>query len=90
MANDLHLPCYLFMPSNAGSLAFMLHLPKPNNQITTEIKGFDPEILIPGIINPVRPSVLPSSVTDGSFSAYVKLAERFRGTCKTCCSEYIC
>ncbi|PQM37652.1 UDP-glycosyltransferase 71D1 [Prunus yedoensis var. nudiflora] len=32
------------MPSNAGSLAFMLHLPKPNNQITAEIKGSDPEI----------------------------------------------
>ncbi|PQM34452.1 UDP-glycosyltransferase 71K1-like [Prunus yedoensis var. nudiflora] len=61
----------------------MLHLPKPNNQITAEIKGSDPEILIPGIINRVLPSVLPSSVTDGSFSAYVKLAERFRGTCKS-------
>ncbi|CAL2263729.1 unnamed protein product [Prunus armeniaca] len=63
-----------------GSLAFMLHLPKPSNQSTAEIKGSDPEILIHGIINPVRPSVLPLSVTDGSFSAYVKLAERFRGT----------
>ncbi|PQM37656.1 UDP-glycosyltransferase 71K1-like [Prunus yedoensis var. nudiflora] len=80
VAKELHLPTYLFMTSNAGYLALMLHLPIRHKHNEVEPKDFDPEWLIPGIVHPVPPRVLPGALTDGSYSAYVKVASRFRET----------
>ncbi|KAL6275677.1 hypothetical protein ACE6H2_019278 [Prunus campanulata] len=80
VAKELHLPTYLFMTSNAGYLALMLHLPIRHKHNEVEPKDSDPEWLIPGIVHPVPPRVLPVALTDGSYSAYVKVASRFRET----------
>ncbi|VVA32117.1 PREDICTED: UDP-glycosyltransferase [Prunus dulcis] len=80
VAKELHLPSYLFMTSNTGYLSFMLHLPAYHEQNGEVPKDSDPEWLIKGIEIPVPPRVLPVALTDGSYSAYVKLASRFRET----------
>ncbi|KAK9998390.1 hypothetical protein SO802_017993 [Lithocarpus litseifolius] len=75
VGRELNLPSYLFFTSNAGFLAFMLHLPIRHNQIGNEFSESDPELLIPGILNPLPTGVLP----DG-YTAYMKFAQRFRDT----------
>nr|XP_008384820.2 UDP-glycosyltransferase 71K1-like [Malus domestica] len=79
VAKELNIPSYLFLTSNTGYLAFMLNLPilHEKNQIAEES---DPDWSIPGIVHPVPPRVLPVALTDGSCSAYIKLASRFRET----------
>ena len=80
VAHELGLPSFLFMTTNAGSMALMLHLSTPQNQITPEIKFSDPDMQISGISKPVLPSVLPSSLTDGSYERFVKFGKKFRET----------
>ncbi|KAI5321735.1 PREDICTED: UDP-glycosyltransferase [Prunus dulcis] len=80
VAKELHLPTYLFMTNNAGYQALMLHLPIRHKHNEVEPKDSDPEWLISGIVHPVPPRVLPAALTDGSYSAYVKVASRFRET----------
>ncbi|GMY08071.1 udp-glycosyltransferase 71k2 [Fagus crenata] len=65
-----------------GFLGLTLYLPNRHNQIETEFSESDPELLIPGILNPVPPSVLPSAVLekDGGYTAYIKLSRRLRDT----------
>ena len=60
VANELHIPCYLYFPSPATFLGFMLHLPILDTQLTTELSELDTELVIPGFVNPISPSLLPS------------------------------
>nr|POE75027.1 udp-glycosyltransferase 71k2 [Quercus suber] len=60
VANELHIPCYLYFPSPATFLGFMLHLPILDTQLTTELSELDTELVIPGFLNPISPSLLPS------------------------------
>ncbi|KAM4095397.1 hypothetical protein ACJW30_08G026800 [Castanea mollissima] len=80
VGRELNLPSYLFFTSNAGFLAFMLYLPIRHNQIGNEFSESDPELLIPGILNPLPTGVLPAAVLDkdGGYTAYMKFARRFR------------
>nr|POE60393.1 udp-glycosyltransferase 71k2 [Quercus suber] len=82
VGRELNLPSYLFFTSNAGFLAFMLYLPIRHNQIGNEFSESDPELLIPGILNPLPTGVLPAAVLDkdGGYTAYMKFAQRFRDT----------
>ena len=82
VGRELNLPSYLFLTSNAGFLAFMLYLPIRHNQIGNEFSESDPELLIPGILNPLPTGVLPAAVLDkdGGYTAYMKFAQRFRDT----------
>lgn len=75
VANELYLPTYLFMTGNAGYLSLMLycaisHSPTDTYQFLT----------VPGIAKPIPPKVFPSSLVDGSYSAYMKTTKRFRET----------
>lgn len=76
--NQLNLPSYLLMTSNAGYLALMLQFPKQHSQTGPPPKNSDPDWVVPGIVHPVPPNVLPVSMTDGSYSAYLGIASRFR------------
>uniref|UniRef100_A0A2N9IIG4 Glycosyltransferase n=1 Tax=Fagus sylvatica TaxID=28930 RepID=A0A2N9IIG4_FAGSY len=82
VGRELNLPSYLFLTCNAGFLGLTLYLPNRHNQIGTEFSESDSELLIPGILNPVPPSVLPSAVLekDGGYTAYIKLSRRLRDT----------
>ncbi|CAN6556491.1 unnamed protein product [Malus baccata var. baccata] len=80
VAKELNIPSYLFLTSNAGYLAFMLHLPILHEKKQIAVEESDPEWSIPGIVHPVPPRVFPVALTDGSSSAYIKLASRFRET----------
>ncbi|KAM0996010.1 hypothetical protein ACFX13_006124 [Malus domestica] len=80
VAKELNIPSYLFLTSNAGYLAFMLHLPILHEKNQIAVEESDPEWSIPGIVHPVPPRVFPVALTDGSCSAYIKLASRFRET----------
>lgn len=82
VGKELGLPSYLFLTTNAGFLGLMLYLPTRHNKTTTEFSESDPELLIPGFVNPVPPRVQPSAVfnKDGGYASYVKVAQRFRDT----------
>ncbi|KAK9989483.1 hypothetical protein SO802_029722 [Lithocarpus litseifolius] len=60
VANELDIPCYVFFPSTATFLGFMLHLPILDTQLTTELAKLDTDLVIPSFANPVSPSLLPS------------------------------
>ncbi|PON63026.1 UDP-glucuronosyl/UDP-glucosyltransferase [Parasponia andersonii] len=81
VAHELCLPSYVFMASNAGAMALMLHLSTPQNQISSSgITFSDPDLVVPGISDPVSPRVLPLSLMDGSYESYVKVGAKFRET----------
>ena len=82
VGRELSLPSYLYLTCNAGFLGFMLYLPIRHNQIGTEFSELDPDLLIPGFVNPVPPGVLPSAVLDkdNGYTAYLEIAQRFRDT----------
>ncbi|KDP46797.1 hypothetical protein JCGZ_11168 [Jatropha curcas] len=74
VANELHIPCYLYFASPASFLGFMFHLPVLDTQLATEfIHSDDPdelivpkdsstELIVPCFANPLPPLVLPTSV----------------------------
>ncbi|RVW65956.1 UDP-glycosyltransferase 71K2 [Vitis vinifera] len=72
VANELGLPSYLFLTSGAALVTLMLYLPTRHTQISAAFEDADPELVIPGFINPVPVSVLPEALRDkhgvGSFS----------------------
>ncbi|GMN23792.1 hypothetical protein TIFTF001_000274 [Ficus carica] len=82
VANELGLPSYMFWTTNLGFLGLMLYLPTRHEQISTEFKDSHPDMMLPGFLNPVPVSVLPSSMfnKDGGYNTCVKLAQRFRET----------
>ncbi|KAM5551471.1 hypothetical protein ABKV19_026354 [Rosa sericea] len=78
VVNELNLPSYLFMTSNAGYLSLMFHFPAQDSRTGAPPKDSDPDWLVPGIVPPVPTTVLPVSMTDGSYSSYLGIAARFR------------
>ncbi|KAF4374364.1 UDP-glycosyltransferase 71K1-like [Cannabis sativa] len=82
VANELGLPSYMFMTSNLGLLSLMFYLATRHNQISSELEESDAPLRLQGFQNPVPSSVLPTAAfcKDGGYSAYVKLAQRFRET----------
>uniref|UniRef100_A0A2N9GTE7 Glycosyltransferase n=1 Tax=Fagus sylvatica TaxID=28930 RepID=A0A2N9GTE7_FAGSY len=69
VANELHIPCYLYFASPATFLGFMLHLPILDTQLTNGFSELDTELVIPSFVNPVPPTVLPPTTlkNDGYF-----------------------
>ncbi|XVF05350.1 hypothetical protein REPUB_Repub05bG0164600 [Reevesia pubescens] len=80
IANELNLPSYIFLTSNAGYLGLLLHLINRHNRNSSEFKYSDPEHLIPGFINPVPPYVLPSPLfdKDSGYPSNIKVAQRLK------------
>ena len=80
VAKELGLPSYLFLTGGAGYLRLMLHLPTRHTQISTAFEDADPDLTIPGYINPVPVTHLPSSLRHkhGGYAAYIKIAQRFK------------
>lgn len=81
VANELGLPSYMFFTSNLGFLGLMLYLPTRHEQISHEFKYPHPDMILPGFVNPVPASVLPSALFDkDGYTTSIKLAQRFRET----------
>uniref|UniRef100_A0A2N9GTE2 Glycosyltransferase n=1 Tax=Fagus sylvatica TaxID=28930 RepID=A0A2N9GTE2_FAGSY len=81
VANELDIPCYLYFASPATFLSFMLHLPVLETQLTTELAELDTELVIPGFINPVPPSVLPPVALErDGFACFLDHARRYTET----------
>ncbi|KAI9196953.1 hypothetical protein LWI28_028495 [Acer negundo] len=78
VASELRLPSYIFLTSNAGFLGLMLYQPTRHDQISTVFEPSDSQVSIPGFVNPVPVSVLPSTLFHKlGYSTYIKLAQRF-------------
>lgn len=82
VANELGLPCYMFLTCSLGFLSVMLHLPTHHDLIGAEFKDSDPDVTITGLANPVPARVLPLALfnKDGGYTAFLELARRFRKT----------
>ena len=84
VANEVGVPSYLFFPSSAACLSFMLHfqaLKDHHGVDVTEFAGSDAELAIPGFINPVPARVLPATMVDkegGGSTAFLDQIRRFR------------
>ncbi|CAL0315636.1 unnamed protein product [Lupinus luteus] len=80
VGKELGIPSYLYMPSNAGFVAFMLSLNK--RQIEDVFNDSDHEFLIQGIQKLVPSTVIPDACfdKDGGYYAFYKLAQKFRDT----------
>ena len=78
VASELDIPCYLYFPSPATFLGFMLHLPILDTQLTTELVDLDTELVVPSFVNPVPPSVLPSiALKKDGYSCFLYHARRY-------------
>ena len=80
VANELDIPCYLYFPSSATFLGFMLHLPILDTQLTTGtgLVELNTELVIPSFANPVPPSVLPSiALEKDGYSIFLQNARRY-------------
>lgn len=82
VANELDLPSYMFLTTNAGFLSLMMHLSTRHEQNSSEFEKSDPDSLIPGFPGPVPTGVLPSALLNkfGGYDTYIKLAQRFKDT----------
>ncbi|XVE79419.1 hypothetical protein DITRI_Ditri14bG0057000 [Diplodiscus trichospermus] len=80
VAHELNLPSYIFLTSNAGYLSLMFYLTNRHSQNSSAFKHSDPDLLIPGFINPVPPCVLSSAMfdEDRGYPDSVKLAQGFK------------
>ncbi|GLJ47418.1 hypothetical protein SUGI_1000640 [Cryptomeria japonica] len=80
VTTKLKMPSYLFVPSSASFVCFMLHLPKLVSEINVSFKDADFEVEIPGHpLIPARDLLTP--VQDRSTSAFkwmVHHASRFK------------
>ncbi|GLJ47385.1 hypothetical protein SUGI_1000190 [Cryptomeria japonica] len=65
----LKMPSYIFVPSSAAFVCFMLHLPKLVSEIKISFKDADFEVEIPGL-PPIPAKDLINSVQDRSDSAF--------------------
>ncbi|XP_059450371.1 anthocyanidin 3-O-glucosyltransferase 2-like [Corylus avellana] len=60
VAHELGVPSYVFFPSNAACLGFLLYMPTRHDQVGIEFSESDPESVMPSYVNPVPSSVLPT------------------------------
>lgn len=66
VANDLHIPSYIFFASGAAFLGLLLHLPD-----RSVFRESDPETKIPGFRNPVPISGLPGfAFSEAGYTAF--------------------
>ncbi|KAJ7964157.1 Glycosyltransferase [Quillaja saponaria] len=80
LGNELGIPSYMFQTTNAGFLDLMLYLSTDHDETSIVFNESDPALSIPGFVNPVPQSVLPTALfsNDGGYTTYIKLAKRYR------------
>ncbi|XP_054798476.1 UDP-glycosyltransferase 71K2-like [Prosopis cineraria] len=80
VGNELGLPSYLFLTTNAGFFGTVLSLQK--RQIDDVFSDSGPDLLIPGFSSLVPRGVLPNPLfsKDGGYLAFYKLAQKFTET----------
>ncbi|KAL5750481.1 hypothetical protein ACOSP7_025084 [Xanthoceras sorbifolium] len=79
VANELGLPSYIFLTTNAGFVSLMLYLSTCHDKICTEFKPSDSDLSIPDFVNPVPVSVLLTSLFNKvGHAIFVKIAQRFK------------
>ncbi|KAI6704824.1 hypothetical protein NL676_007786 [Syzygium grande] len=82
VARELGIPHYLFFPSPASFLGFMLYLLDPEARKAVESEDMGTESAVPSFVNSVPKRVLPSSVLKwkDALAWSVAHAERYGGT----------
>lgn len=82
VARELGIPHYLFFPSPASFLGFMLYLLDPEARKAVESEDMGTELAVPSFVNSVPKRVLPSSVLKwkDALAWSVAHAERYGGT----------
>ncbi|XP_065857500.1 anthocyanidin 3-O-glucosyltransferase 6-like [Euphorbia lathyris] len=82
VATEFGVDSYIFFPSSAASLGFMLFMQSLNDEQhvdTTEFKDSDTELTVPSFINSVPAKVFPSVVFNKDFHPiYYGNAKRFK------------
>ncbi|KAF8112994.1 hypothetical protein N665_0058s0091 [Sinapis alba] len=80
VASEFHVSPYIFYPSNANVLSFLLHLPKLDETLSCEFRDLREPIKIPGCV-PITGKDLSDPCQDRSDDAYKWLlhnAKRFK------------
>ncbi|GLJ47400.1 hypothetical protein SUGI_1000380 [Cryptomeria japonica] len=80
VTTKLKVPSYLFVPSSAASVCFMLHLPKLVAEINVSFKDADFEVEVPGL-PPIPATDLPTPFqerSDSWFNWFLNHASRFK------------
>ncbi|KAJ4826695.1 hypothetical protein Tsubulata_030024, partial [Turnera subulata] len=81
VGKELNIPSYVFFPSGAAFLGFMFYLPDRNDKVSTKFTATDSPYNVPGYVNPVPYSVLPSVLFhDGGYVSFPDHARRFKDT----------
>ncbi|EXC01452.1 UDP-glycosyltransferase 71C5 [Morus notabilis] len=80
VANELDLPCYLFFTCNLGYLSLMLRISTRHELIGSEFKDSDPDLILPGFMNPIPTRVLPLAAfnKDGGYTTYLQISQGLR------------
>ncbi|XP_010542662.1 PREDICTED: UDP-glycosyltransferase 71D1-like [Tarenaya hassleriana] len=79
LANEVSLPPYVFLTTNAGFLALMQYLSERHGKDTSAFeRNSEEELSIQGFVNTVPTKVLPSALFwEDGYDAYLKLARLF-------------
>ncbi|KAM7485314.1 hypothetical protein LguiA_001323 [Lonicera macranthoides] len=85
VANEFAVPTYVFFIVNTALLGLLFHvqnLSDHHGQDITELKDTDPDLSVPGFINPVPVKVLPWAFLDkqGGSTIFINAARRLRET----------
>nr|BBC62109.1 glucosyltransferase 9 [Nemophila menziesii] len=80
VANELNVPSYLFFPSNAAFLGFMLYLSIHKKKVGKCFDISDPDSIIPAYENPVPSSVLPAALNMEGYACFSNHGSRFKET----------
>ncbi|XP_065876009.1 UDP-glycosyltransferase 71K2-like [Euphorbia lathyris] len=80
IGDDFGIPSFIYSISCTAFLNLMLYLSTRNHQLSLTLT--DPEISIPGFLNPVPPRVFPQGMfKDGGYEAFRQIAKGFKN-CK--------
>ncbi|XXG48953.1 hypothetical protein AAC387_Pa02g3268 [Persea americana] len=80
VGKELSIPTYIYFPSGANLLAFMLYLPTLHVKVPCEFKDLQGEVEVPGML-PLPPLVMPDPVMNKKSDGYrwfVHHGRRFR------------
>ncbi|KAF2293827.1 hypothetical protein GH714_005087 [Hevea brasiliensis] len=81
VANEFGVPSYIFFPSSAASLGFLLYVQKIHDEEKfdpNELKDSDATLPVPSLVNPFPAKVMPFAILSREFLSLLNNARRFR------------
>ncbi|KAJ8645435.1 hypothetical protein MRB53_007183 [Persea americana] len=81
VGKELGIPTYIYFTSGAALLALMLYLPTLQVKVPCELKDYQGEIEVPGML-PLPPAMMPSPLVDQKYNGawFINHGKRFRET----------